>query len=67
VGFANRGPDGTGEPLAVLLRSGNTVTDRVAVIRAVLAQPPGYGAAAGSRRPGKNELIRVDEPAVRTG
>jgi hypothetical protein len=49
VGFANRGPVGTGEPLAALLRSGNTVTDPVAVIRAVLAQLPGYGAAAGSR------------------
>jgi hypothetical protein len=67
VGFAQRRAAGTGEPLAVLLRSGNTVTGRVAVIRAALAQLPGYGAAAGSRRPGKNELIRADEPAARTG
>jgi hypothetical protein len=67
VGFAHRGPDGTGESPAVLFRSGNTVTDRVAVIRAALAQLPGYGAAAGSRRPGKKELIRVDELAARTG
>jgi hypothetical protein len=59
--FVDHGPEGTGEPLAVLLRAGNagsnTVTDHVAVIRAALAQLPGYDRG---RRPGKNVLIRVD-------
>ena len=56
--FLDHGPDGTGEPLSVLLRRGNagsnTVTDHKTVIRAALAQLP------GQRRPGKNVLIRVD-------
>src|SRR4051812_2099818 len=56
--FVDHGPDGTGEPLSVLLRKGNagsnTVTDHKTVIRAALAQLP------GQRRPGKNVLIRVD-------
>src|SRR3954462_5859048 len=56
--FVDHGPDGTGEPLSVLLRRGNagsnTVTDHKTVIRAALAQLP------GQRRPGKNVLIRVD-------
>jgi Transposase DDE domain group 1 len=56
--FVDHGPDGTGEPLAVLLRKGNagsnTVTDHKTVIRAALAQLP------GGRRRGKNVLIRVD-------
>jgi hypothetical protein len=56
--FLHHGPEGTGEPLAILLRRGNagsnTVTDHVTVLRAALAQLP------GSRRPGKNVLIRVD-------
>ena len=56
--FLDHGPEGTGEPLAVLLRRGNagsnTVEDHVTVLRAALAQLP------GSRRPGKNVLIRVD-------
>ncbi len=59
--FVDHGPDGTGEPLAVLLRRGNagsnTVADYVTVLREALAQLPGY---AGGRRPGKNVLIRVD-------
>jgi hypothetical protein len=62
--FVDHGPEGTGEPLAVLLRAGNagsnTVADHIAIIRAALAQLPGYGPAAGGRRPGKNVLIRVD-------
>jgi hypothetical protein len=56
--FLDHGPEGTGEPLSVLLRRGNagsnTVEDHVTVLRAALAQLP------GSRRPGKNVLIRVD-------
>ena len=59
--FVDHGPDGTGEPLSVLLRRGNagsnTVDDHITVIRAALAQLPGH---AGGRRPGKNVLIRVD-------
>src|SRR4051794_10212684 len=47
--------------LSVLLRRGNagsnTVTDHKTVIRAALAQPPGY---QQGRRPGKNVLIRID-------
>jgi hypothetical protein len=59
--FVDHGPEGTGEPLAVLLRAGNagsnTVADHVTVLREALAQLPGY---AGGRRPGKDVLIRVD-------
>jgi hypothetical protein len=57
--FVDHGPEGTGEPLAVLLRAGNagsnTVDDHITVIRAALAQLPDHG-----RRPGKNVLVRVD-------
>jgi hypothetical protein len=56
--FVDHGPEGTGEPLAFLLRRGNagsnTVADHITVLRQALAQLP------GSRRPGKNVLIRVD-------
>ena len=56
--FLDHGPDGTGEPLAFLLRKGNagsnTVVDHKTVIRAALAQLP------GGRRRGKNILVRVD-------
>jgi hypothetical protein len=56
--FVDHGPDGTGEPLAFLLRAGNagsnTVADHIAVLRAALAQLPG-----GHRR-GKKVLIRID-------
>src|SRR4051794_2002427 len=56
--FLDHGPEGTGEPLAFLLRRGNagsnTVVDHIAVLRAALAQLP------GGRRPGKNVLIRID-------
>jgi DDE family transposase len=56
--FLDHGPEGTGEPLAILLRRGNagsnTVADHLTVLRAALAQ------LRGSRRPGKNVLIRVD-------
>jgi len=57
--FLDHGPEGTGEPLSVLLRRGNagsnTVEDHITVLRAALAQLPDHG-----RRPGKNVLIRVD-------
>jgi Transposase DDE domain group 1 len=57
--FLDHGPEGTGEPLAILLRRGNagsnTVTDHITVLRQALAQLSDHG-----RRPGKNVLIRVD-------
>jgi hypothetical protein len=56
--FVDHGAEGTGEPLAFLLRAGNagsnTVADHKAVIRAALAQLPG-----GHAR-GKKVLIRID-------
>jgi DDE family transposase len=56
--FCDHGAEGTGEPLAFLLRPGNagsnTATDHIAVLRAALAQLPG-----GHPR-GKKVLIRVD-------
>jgi len=55
--FLDHGPDGTGEPLAILLRPGNagsnTATDHIAVIRQALAQLP-------NKRPGRKVLIRTD-------
>jgi len=57
--FADHGPAGTGEPLAILLRRGNagsnTVADHIAVLRSALAQLPDTG-----RRPGRDVLVRVD-------
>ena len=56
--FLDHGAEGTGEPLAFLLRPGNagsnTVVDHIAVLRAALAQLPG-----GHTR-GKKVLVRVD-------
>jgi hypothetical protein len=44
--FADHGPDGTGEPLAVALRPGNagsnTAADHITVIRQALRQLPSY-------------------------
>jgi len=58
--FADHGPDGTGEPLAVLLRPGNagsnTAADHIAVTRAALAQLPGIDPG----RPGRRVLVRTD-------
>jgi hypothetical protein len=58
--FVDHGSEGTGEPLAVLLRTGNagsnTVADHRTVIRDALAQLPG----PQRRRPGRNVLVRVD-------
>lgn len=59
--FVDHGPDGTGEPLAALLRPGNagsnTAADHLTVIRAALRQLPGHRAG---HRPGRKVLIRVD-------
>ena len=55
--FVDHGGEGTGEPLAVMLRPGNagsnTAADHIAVVREALTQLP------GSRR-GKHLLIRAD-------
>jgi Transposase DDE domain group 1 len=52
--FADHGPDGTGEPLAIVLRPGNaganTAADHIAVTRLALAQLPA----------GRKALIRAD-------
>jgi hypothetical protein len=57
--FADHGPAGTGEMLAIRLRPGNagsnTAADHIAVVKAALAQLPG-----GNPRPGKSVLIRAD-------
>ncbi|MHB1010294.1 MAG: IS1380 family transposase [Propionibacteriaceae bacterium] len=54
--FVDHGPDGTGEPLAILLRPGNagsnTASDHITVIRQALAQLPAH-------RPGQR-LGRTD-------
>jgi hypothetical protein len=56
--FLDHGAEGTGEPLAFVLRPGNagsnTVADHITVLRAALAQLPG-----GHAR-GKKVLVRVD-------
>jgi hypothetical protein len=59
--FVDHGPDGTGEPLSVLLRPGNagsnTAVDHITVIREALQQLPGHRAGT---RPGRKVLIRAD-------
>ena len=59
--FVDHGPDGTGEPLAILLRPGNagsnTATDHISVIRQALAQLPGH---QPGHRHGRKVLIRTD-------
>jgi len=59
--FADHGPAGTGEPLAVALRPGNagsnTAAGHITVLRAALAQLPGQRAG---RRPGRAVLVRID-------
>jgi len=59
--FADHGPSGTGEPLAVLLRPGNagsnTAVDHITVLREALRQLPGSQAG---RRPGHKVLVRID-------
>jgi hypothetical protein len=59
--FVDHGPDGTGEPLSVLLRPGNagsnTAADHIGVIRDALAQLPSHRPGV---RPGRRVLIRTD-------
>ena len=59
--FVDHGAEGTGEPLAVLLRPGNagsnTAADHITVIRAALRQLPGHRPGT---RPGRKVLIRSD-------
>lgn len=58
--FVDHGADGTGEPLAMLLRPGNagsnTATDHERVIKAAWAATPGINPS----RPGKKIVIRTD-------
>jgi len=58
--FVDHGPDGTGEPLAMLLRAGNagsnTAADHETVIKQALKALPGIDPS----RPGKKVLIRTD-------
>ena len=67
--FVDHGPDGSGEPLAVMLRPGNagsnTAADHIAVAGQALAQLPSHrpGHRPGQRssiRPGRRVLIRTD-------
>jgi hypothetical protein len=59
--FLDHGPDGTGQPLAILLRPGNagsnTATDHISVIRQALAQLPAH---RPGHRLGRKVLIRTD-------
>ena len=59
--FLDHGPEGGGEPLAVMLRAGNagsnTAADHIAVARQALAQLPGHRPGV---RPGRKVLIRTD-------
>jgi hypothetical protein len=59
--FLDHGPAGSGEPLSVLLRAGNTgsntAADHIAVARQALAQLPGHRPGT---RPGRRVLIRTD-------
>jgi hypothetical protein len=61
LSFLDHGQDGTGEPLAFLLRKGNagsnTAADHIAVTRAAFAQLPRH---RPGRRPGKSVLVRTD-------
>jgi hypothetical protein len=60
--FVDHGPDGTGEPLAMLLRPGNagsnTAADHITVIKQALAQLPGH--RTGRSRASRKVLIRTD-------
>ena len=59
--FVDHGQDGTGEPVAMLLRAGNagsnTAADHLTVIKQALAQLPGHRPGT---RPGRKILIRAD-------
>ncbi|MBW3085932.1 IS1380 family transposase ISCur1 [Austwickia sp. TVS 96-490-7B] len=58
--FVDHGPDGTGEPLGMLLRPGNagsnTAADHITVLKTALAAVPGVNPS----RPGKKVLVRAD-------
>lgn len=60
-GIVDHGPEGTGEPLAMMLRAGNagsnTAADHIAIAKAALAQLPAH---RPGRRPGRKVLVRVD-------
>ncbi len=63
--FVDHGPDGTGEPLAVMLRPGNagsnTAADHTTVVRDALKQLPGHQERSRrGTRPGRRVLIRAD-------
>nr|WP_308123827.1 IS1380 family transposase [Modestobacter marinus] len=59
--FVDHGAEGSGEPLAVLLRAGNagsnTAADHITIARSALAQLPGHRPGT---RPGRKILIRTD-------
>ena len=59
--FLDHGPEGTGKPLAVLLRPGNagsnTAADHFTVVRDALRQLPG---STPRTRPGRRVLVRID-------
>ncbi|MDK3258182.1 IS1380 family transposase [Blastococcus capsensis] len=59
--FLDHGAEGSGEPLAVMLRAGNagsnTAADHIALTRQALAQLPGHRPGT---RPGRKILIRTD-------
>ena len=59
--FVDHGPDGSGEPLAVMLRAGNagsnTAADHIAIVKNALAQLPGH---QPGDRPGRRILICTD-------
>jgi hypothetical protein len=61
VAFVDHGPEGSGEPLAVLLRAGNagsnTAVDHITLATQALMQLPGDRRGA---RPGRKILIRAD-------
>lgn len=61
LAFVDHGPDGTGEPLAIMLRPGNagsnTTTDHIKVINQALRQLPANQGKAQGRR---SILIRTD-------
>jgi len=59
--WVDHGQEGTGEPLAMLLRPGNagsnTAADHISVVKAALAQLP---STVADRRPGRAVLVRTD-------
>lgn len=58
--FVDDGGDGTGEPLAAMLRAGNAASntaDHIAVTKAGLRQMPGHRTG---RRVGRRVLVRTD-------